>query len=425
MKHFLFGCLLLLLLLPALQAKFHWLSEPTLAGAYHTSTHPDVTAEGLHEGTYQPQLELYLEDRLGFRTWLIQLRNQLSFSLFRVARSSDLVIGRNDVLYQPNPVNSYLGKDFLGEAEIRHRVRRMHTVQQDLAKRGIPFLFLMAPNKARYQAEDLPVWVRSATEPVSNYQVFMREMQANHVNVLDLGKAFQLWKDTSRYALFPKGGTHWSAYGSTLAADTLFRRMEQMGGFDLPDFRAEGAPEVSQTDMRGTDNDLSSALNLLSPYHNYVMAYPRIVFAPARAGQQRPNLLISGDSFGAALMQFNPYLQTLFSPDSRYWGVEETIFTFSDNSTRTGETLDQLDFRQQIESRNFIMMLVTDHNLVYDRFINRLYDLYHPLTDAENARVEQLKVELMKQATWEESSQPDFATRMYQKARASLEKERE
>ncbi|UOQ73525.1 alginate O-acetyltransferase AlgX-related protein [Hymenobacter cellulosilyticus] len=313
MKHILFFLLFLLLVGPALQAKYHWVEEPTLAGAYHVSEHPSLSVEALTSGTYQAQLENYLEDRIGFRTWLIQLRNQLSFSFLGVARSTDLVIG-NNVLFQQGPVDAYLGKDFMGEAEIQRRVRRMRIVQDDLAKRGIPFLFMMAPNKGRYQPEDLPYWTLKQKQPLSNYEVFVREMKANQVNLLDFCQLFARWKDTTAYALFPSGGTHWSAYGSTLAADTLFKRIEKLGSFDLIDFRRTGPMEVSQNEVRGTDGDLSGPLNLLFGYKHYPMAYPHIVFDPLRPPQQQPNMLVSGDSFGAALMQFNPYFQTLFSP---------------------------------------------------------------------------------------------------------------
>lgn len=397
MKHLLFLFLLLLLVAPALQAKFHWFEEIPLLGAYNMAQEPQLSANAILAGEYQPGLENYLQDRIGFRSSLVRLRNQLSFSLFGVARSSELVIGKDNVLYQPGPVNSYLGKDFLGEDEIRYRIRRMRIVQQELTKRGIPFLFIMAPNKARYQSKDLPVQIQKTKQAHSNYDVFMQQMKLEGINVLDFNQLFRQWKDTARFPLFPKGGTHWSAYGSTLAADTMFKHIEKVGAFDLINFRVEGKTTTSPNDVRGTDSDLSDPMNLLSSYQHYPMAYPRIVFDSLQPGQQRPSILVSGDSFGAALMQFNPYFQTLFSPDSRYWGVEETIFLFSDNSAVTGESVAQLDLHQQFESRKLIMILVTEHNLIYDGFVNHLYELYHPLTDKENARIKEIGQALVRQ----------------------------
>ncbi|WP_303309512.1 hypothetical protein [Hymenobacter sp. BT730] len=396
MKRALFLLLLLLLLIPGLQARFHWLEETPLAGAYVQAPHPEFSVQSLLAGTYQPQLEQYLEDRIGFRSGLIRLRNQLSFSLLRVARSSDLVIGRHDVLFQPGVVNSYLGKDYLGAREIRYRVRRMQVVQQELAKRGIPFLFVMAPNKARFQPEDLPFTVGKPVKDSSNYEGFMREMKASSIQLLDLSQLLAQWKDTSRYALFPRGGTHWSGYAVALTADTLFRRMEQLGKFDLIDFHRQGPLEVRQDSVRLTDSDLSAPLNLVFDYQHYPMAYPQVVFDPLRPTQQRPNLLISGDSFTWGFMQFYPYLQTLFAPESRFWGVDGAIFSYTPNYTRTGEQLEQLDLRQQVESRQFIMMLETEHNLVYDAFINQLYELYHPITEADKKRISSIEQALIR-----------------------------
>ena len=389
--------LLLLLLGPGLQAKFHWFDDGGLAGAYQISPHPTFSLDEVLAGRYQPQLERYLEDRLGFRPWLIRLRNQISFSLLGVVRSSDLVVGRDEVLFQPGVVSSYVGEDFLGDDEIRYRVRRMRAVERALAQRGIPFLFVMAPNKARFMPEALPLWTKKPQPNHSNYEGFMREMKASGLPVLDLVRVFSQWKDTCRYPLFPKGGTHWSGYGVVRAADTLFRRIEQVGHVDLIDFSQRGPLTVTKDSLRVTDSDLSGPLNLLFPYHPYAMAYARVVFEPQKPGQPRPNLLISGDSFNWGFMQFAPYLQTLFAPESRFWGVDGTIFSYAPDYARTGEQLAQLDLRQQIESRQFVLMLITEHNLVYDSFINHLYDLYYPLTEADNRRIKQLEQKILQQ----------------------------
>ena len=113
LKRLLLGFLLALVLVPVIQARFHFFEEANLAGAFTVAPHPNLTWEGLRDNSYQPAFEQYLEDRIGFRPYLIRLRNQLSFSLFRVARSSDIVVGEHDVLFQPGPIESYLGHDLL------------------------------------------------------------------------------------------------------------------------------------------------------------------------------------------------------------------------------------------------------------------------------------------------------------------------
>lgn len=137
-----------------------------------------------------------MENRIGFRPYLIRLRNQLSFSLFRVARSSDIVVGEHDVLFQPGPIESYLGHDLLAEDEVRFRVRRLRAVQRDLGQRGVQLLFVLAPSKARFQPEDLPARLQPAPGTVTNYDRFVREMHADSVALLDLVPVFAHWKTT-------------------------------------------------------------------------------------------------------------------------------------------------------------------------------------------------------------------------------------
>ncbi|WP_073110566.1 alginate O-acetyltransferase AlgX-related protein [Hymenobacter daecheongensis] len=385
---------MLLCLIPALQAKFHWAQEAPLYGAYTPAPNPEFSKEGVLAGTFQPALERYLEDNIGFRGWLIRLRNQLSLSLLGVARSSDLVVGQDLVLFQPSPVAAAQGKDFLGDEEVAYRVRRLRAVQEALARRGIPLLFVMAPNKARYQPETLPAAFRQSQTNRTNYTAFVREMKAQQINLLDAAHLFGLWKDTTRYPLFPKGGTHWSGYGAALVADTLFARIEQTGRFDLVNFRRHGPVVVRTDSLRFTDSDLSDPMNLVFPYRHHPTAYPTVTFDSLRAGQQRPNLLIIGDSFNWAFMQFYPYLQTLFAPESRFWGIDGTIFVYNKKYTGTGENLGQLDFRREIESRNFLLLLMTEHNLPNHTLIDRLYDLYYPLPTAAQARVAQIQQQL-------------------------------
>lgn len=393
MKRALFAFLLLLLAIPSIQAKFHLLTERQLAGAYVQSEHPDFSLETLLDNSYQPKLEQYLEDRIGFRTWLISLRNQVSFSLWRVARSTDLIIGRDDILFRPIEIDAYRGLDYVGEEETRYRIKRMRIVQDDLTQRGIGFLFVMAPNKPRFQSADLPFSVARPIKGHSNYEAMVQAMRAQGVNLLDCNNLFAVARDTSHYPLFAKGGTHWSGYGITLAADTIFRRIEQIGKFDLRDFRRQPPLEVLHGEVRMTDSDLSDPLNLLFPYKPYpLMAYPQIVFDSLRTGQQQPNLLLSGDSFNWGLMHFYPYFQTLFSPESSFRSINGVLSAYTDS----GKQPAPLDFSQQMAARNFVLILKTEHNLIYDEFINQLYELYHPLTEADNSRVKALEQELVR-----------------------------
>lgn len=429
LKRLLLGLLLVLVLVPVIQARYHFSKEAGLAGAFTVAPHPELTWAGLRDNSFQPAFEQYLEDRIGFRPYLIRLRNQLSFSLFRVARSSDIVVGEHDVLFQPGPIESYLGHDLLAEDEVRFRVRRLRAVQHELGQRGVQLLFVLAPSKARFQPEDLPARLQPAPGTVTNYDRFVREMHADSVALLDLVPVFAHWKTTKPYPLFPRGGTHWSGYGSTLAADTLLRHLEHLSGVRFPRVRTLGPLRVVRAadSLRGTDNDLGWPLNLMTLREATPLAYRRLAFDPPQAGQTRPSALFIGDSFGWGLILFGPYMQREFANDTRFWYYNTTVHLPDTVYHDTGEKVGNLDLRRQLESRKFVVLLLTEHNLVENEFgfTDQVYHLYHPPTAADQTAIDQLARQMADGATWEEQTKDleGFTQRNREKARQRYERQ--
>ncbi len=430
MKHFFLGLLLIILLLPAVGARVKLLTERPLAGAFTLAPRPDFSWESLLAGDYQPALEAYVEGRVGLRNTLIRVRNQLAFSLFRVARSSDIVVGRHEVLFQPGPINSYRGLDLLDSSEVRFQVHRLRQVQDLLAQRGVVFLYALAPSKARHQPEDLPDYWQPAPGARTNYDLFARQLRADSVHLLDYVPLFRRWKATKHYPLFPRTGTHWSGYGASLAADTLLNRLAQLGRVRFPTIRELGPPRIVRaTDsLRGNDNDLGWPLNLFWERETNPLAYRRLRFDPPAPDQARPSALLVGDSFTWGLMLFAPYIQRQFSDDTRFWYYNTSVCLPDIVYHKTGEQVASLNLRQQLESRRMVVLLLTENNLTENSFgfADQVYYLYHPFTQADWNAVGALAKKLESQATWEEASaNPEqFSARMYAKAQRQYERSR-
>ncbi|UOQ75556.1 hypothetical protein MUN84_12745 [Hymenobacter sp. 5516J-16] len=349
--------------------------------------------------------------------------------MFRVAGLTDLTVGEHEVLFQPGPIATYAGQDLLDEAEVRFRVRRLRIVQQELARRGVKLLFVLAPNKARFQPEDLPLRLRPAPGTLTNYDLFTRAMRADSLALLDLVPVFARWKTTKPYPLFPRAGTHWSGYGATLAADTLLRHLEQLGGLRFPQVRTVGSPRIinSSDSLLATDNDLGWPLNLLWQREATPLAYRRLAFLPPQAGQTRPSALFIGDSFTWGLMQFSPYIQREFSEDTRFWYYNNEVHLPDSTYHDTGERVAKLNLQQQLESRRFVILLFTEHNLK-DReygFTDQVYRLYHPLTATDQAAIDQLAQKLTREASWEEQTKDleGFQQRIRAKAQDLYERQ--
>ncbi|MBF9224208.1 alginate O-acetyltransferase AlgX-related protein [Hymenobacter ruricola] len=426
-KRMLLGLLLLVVLLPVLQARFRIFAERQLGGSYTLAKWPLLAWESLLNNAYQPELERYLEERVGFRTLFIQGRNQLRFSLFHASSAEHVVVGRNGVVFEDAPVQAYLGVGAMGRARARTQVKRLRRVQQDLASRGIPLLVVLAPNKARHLHQLLPAHLPTPEPGQSDYEVYTSEMQQQGVDFLDFTPLFKTWGDTARYPLFPWGGTHWNAYGATLAADTLLPRLEQLLHAPVPRLRQVGRPTVTAS-ATVMDDDLAAPMNLLWPRAGYPAVYPRLGPAPARPGEKRPNVLFVGDSFTWGLMFPMPFMQHAFDPATRFWYYNLTVYVPDSTERKDPNTpaVGQLNLQQEVESRQLVVVLMTDRNLHTGEFgfTSQLYNLYHPLTAADQARVAQLEKELASKQSWEEGSKPDFPQRMHEQALAAFEQER-
>ncbi|OON70782.1 alginate O-acetyltransferase AlgX-related protein [Hymenobacter sp. CRA2] len=402
-KRLLFGVLLIGLMLPALQTQFQLLDPPEELGGYaEAAPKPEFNWPSLLDNSFQPAFERYMEEQIGFREVLIRLRNQVAYSVFRVSKANKVLVGGDDVLFDETAIRAYLGQDFKGLDNIRPNVRRFKVVQDTLARHGVLLVFAIAPDKANFYPEHFPAYFQQLPRSQSNYQAYAQEMKARGVNVIDLAAAFQQWKDTASYPLFPRGGIHWSGYGITLAADTLFHYIEQRGHLDLADFRSTGREVVDET--HDTDNDVAKAMNLLVPPAPFRMAYPHIAFDPPKPGQVKPNLLVVGDSFNWGLIGFYPFYTTLFDK-FQFWYYNQEI-AYGNSLTRPGQTqVSQLDRKAELLAQRVILVLFTQHNLGgFDgNFSADMYSLLSPYSPAAEARIKDIEQELQRSPAVQDS----------------------
>ncbi|MBC8082547.1 MAG: hypothetical protein H7Z21_04990 [Hymenobacter sp.] len=398
LKRLLLCLLLLVLILPAVQTRFPIFKMGSLGGYTERASRPDFNWPSLFDNSYQPALEKYVEDRIGFRELLIRLRNQLAYSFFSVVKAHKILLGDDHIALDENFIRGYLGQDFKGESEVRANVRKFKAVQDTLARRGILLVFAIAPNKTYFYAEKQPAYFRQQPHLKSNYTAYAQEMHRKGVNLVDLAQIFQQWKDTASYPLFPHGGVHWSGYGITLAADTLFRYIEQRGRFDLPDHAA-----VSRTitnEPSGTDNDAAKTMNLIWEPTAFEMAYPDIKFELPKPNQQKPNMLIVGDSFVWSLIGFYPYIQNLFSDKTQFWYYNTQVQYGTRDDMSPGREVALLDRKAEILAQDVVLILVNQYNLgSFDNgFTTNAYDLLCSYTTTDLSRIQTIEQEL-KQST--------------------------
>ncbi|MBC8082230.1 MAG: hypothetical protein H7Z21_03400, partial [Hymenobacter sp.] len=230
-KRALLAAPLLLLLLPAVQASLNMkIFRRPPVGFEVALPRPVFSWSAMLAGTYPGALENFATQKIGFRTWLVRPRNQLLFSLFGKSTNSEILLGKENQLFERDVVRGYLGQlRLVPEDEAAERVRQLRRLQDTLARRGKLLVFAIAPAKPSFAPELLPDSCQTSWGRPTNYGRYSALLREAGVNLLDFGPVFRGWKAGSAHPLFPPGGTHWSGYGVTRAADTLFRFLEQRG----------------------------------------------------------------------------------------------------------------------------------------------------------------------------------------------------
>src|SRR6478609_5160143 len=108
-RHILFFSFLVLLLVWSL------VRTPDLKGAIEKPVYNDFNFESWFNGEYQEQVEKYVNESFGFRSFFVRINNQIDYSLYNKLHASAVVMGKEQCLYEIDYIRAYCGTDFVGK----------------------------------------------------------------------------------------------------------------------------------------------------------------------------------------------------------------------------------------------------------------------------------------------------------------------
>jgi len=173
---------------------------------------------------FLPGLDAYYQDHFGFRNRLILLHQKIERLLHGKGDAPRVIFGRNGWLY------------FAGEYSIRE-MRRPFTAAElfqwktflekrrdILARKGVLYIFVVAPDKDTIYPEFVPLfysrpYAKSCLDQLVDY---MREN--SDLRILDLRPALLTEKKEGQ--LYFKGDTHWTPLGAYVGYREIMRAIE-------------------------------------------------------------------------------------------------------------------------------------------------------------------------------------------------------
>jgi alginate O-acetyltransferase complex protein AlgJ len=159
----------------------------------------------------------WINDNFGFRNALLRGNFLLRYELLGVSPSADVVLGRNGWLYYAAELdsNDCRGMTVISNKQLGRWTRTVLKKKDWLAKKGIKYILVIAPNKSTIYPDFLPAaynWVKqdSFADDLINYI-----RNNSDIAVVDLKKPLLRYKQ--RNDLYFKTDSHWNSYGAFIA----------------------------------------------------------------------------------------------------------------------------------------------------------------------------------------------------------------
>lgn len=391
-KYLLHGilCLLvILLLLTGTQGIFGFIKEKDLLGVVDVPDTCSFTTDSLFNGTFQQSASVHLNKHLGFHNTLTRINNQITFSVFGISPANNVIIGRDNYLFEPGYINAWLGKDFTSREKISGKVKRLVKFQQLLNEKGVHFILAFCPSKARFMPENLPEKFRTKGKN-TNYDTYVDviKKEGQGLHFIDFNDYFLKLKDTASFTLYPKGGTHWTNFSSRYyVLDSLLRYMESLSGENYPDIIAN---RIYWSDsLLIPDDDISTLFNLIFPFPSGKIPYAD--FGIKSDGTTKPDVLAIGDSYYWQIYGFDK-INELFN-ESDFWVWNEVLYPKSKYANIKSDNY--MFLKQDILEHKFIILMATEINLPnllnFDEKTFALFDPDNPIVkELQKKRAERI-----------------------------------
>ena len=272
----------------------------------------------------------YFEDHFAFRSVLVAWQAALRFRWLHVSPSSDVVVGRDGWLFYTGDggKEDYASAVPFTAADLEQWRRTLQHTYDWLKARGIPYVFVIAPDKYAIYPEYLPASMHRVRPQSRTDQLVCHLARTTDVPVLDLRPSLLAAKPVER--LYHLTDTHWNERGAYVAYAAILGALHQQSLAPLPRTafvaRAAHTPGMDLSAMMGltsvmSEDDLqlrregSRPWRVLEPvpYDPLYMDW-RVVTVHEDA--RRPRAVIFRDSFGSALV---PLLAEHFSRALHLW----------------------------------------------------------------------------------------------------------
>jgi hypothetical protein len=213
---------------------------------------PELGWDTTQLATFPRQFDAYYGDHFGFRNLLIRCLSLARVDGLRVSSSPNVILGRRGWLFfTPEAVGAdYRAVTPLTPRQLQEWQRVLEARRDWAARRGIRYLFVVAPDKQSIYPDYLPQVLQPRVQQPSRLDQLLAQLREHSdVNVVDLRPALREARRDER--VYHRTDTHWNYYGAYFA----YRRLAaELAGW-FPSLRplAREAVRFEREDTEGGD----------------------------------------------------------------------------------------------------------------------------------------------------------------------------
>jgi len=208
-----------LLCLPLIN--FNFKGEESIIEKRKLNSFPIVTITNILNSKFYTQIDNYLNDRLGFKTQMIELNANIKYKILKDAGNDRALVGKDRWLFyiqrsDGDNYNDFLKNNLVNEDEIAKFVKQIKLRSEWCSKNNIQFIFLITPNKHSIYSEFYPIKTPSK---ISRTDQFLNSLNNNNIDYIYPRDLLLSKKDS--ILLYYKTDTHWNENAGFYTFDEL------------------------------------------------------------------------------------------------------------------------------------------------------------------------------------------------------------
>lgn len=269
-----------------------------LSGVSSDDVSVELNSDTLADGTYQSSINDKFENNFPGRKALLKIRNQILYSLLRVSPNSNVIIGKDEYLFEPQYV-LYETQVYAPASEeyFDGLTVKLSELQSLLKQNNKELYIFITPSKAHYYKDKIPDKLMTADMEAqyhyTNYDKLIESLNKSGVAYFDSLRYIDahLNDGSLEASLYYKSGIHWSnPWGRTCAA----RLLDMMGENSCYDLSRVTVTEKESDEPVSPDTDLYLSLNLMFDADEaWYDSDVNVIYE----GKDKPNFFVRGGSF--------------------------------------------------------------------------------------------------------------------------------